>query len=77
MITLALVVLFFALLIGIFVRSGKSPRDRKTGVVDPSCRSNIDPRATVCPRCSRDVDRAAVVQQLKRGQVRAFIGAGV
>jgi hypothetical protein len=33
---LILVAIFFALLIGIFVRSGKSPRDRKTGVVCPS-----------------------------------------
>jgi hypothetical protein len=76
MITLALVVLLFALLIGIFVRSGKS-RDRKTGVTCPSCRSNIDPQAIACPHCLRNVDRAAVHQQLKRGQIRAFIGAGL
>ena len=74
MLALLILVLFFALLIGIFVRSGKA-LDRKTGVICPACRGNINPRATVCPRCSSNVDRVAVVNQLKRGQTRAYITA--
>ena len=76
MLGLIIVLLFFGLLIGIFVRLGKS-KDIKTGVVCPLCRSNIDPRATVCPHCSRNIDRAAVIQQLKRSQTRAYIVAGL
>jgi hypothetical protein len=60
----ALLVLFFALLIGIFVRLGNRGQKR-TGATCTFCRSYIDPRATVCPACSRDVDRAAVAWQLR------------
>jgi hypothetical protein len=64
MITLALVVLFFGLLIGIFVRLGNRGT-KKTSTTCTFCRSYIDPRATVCPHCSRDVDRIAIARQLK------------
>jgi hypothetical protein len=64
MLTLILVVLFFLLLIGIFVRLGNRGTKR-TPTTSTSCRSYIDPRATVCPQCSHDIDRAAVNRQLK------------
>src|ERR1700738_1424541 len=35
------------------------------GSTCPSCKGNIDPRATVCIHCKRDIDRAVMARQLK------------
>jgi hypothetical protein len=57
MITLILVALLFALLIGIFSRSKK-----RTGYTCPSCVGYVQPSATVCPHCTRPIVRAPAIQ---------------
>jgi hypothetical protein len=56
MIELALLILFFVLLIGIFARSGSGPRrPRGLGVQPcPHCYTPMYRKATVCPQCGRE-----------------------
>jgi hypothetical protein len=65
MITLILVVLFFALLIGIFTRLGK-PRHRMVNRWSPAprtcqyCAEEIKPQAFVCKHCGKEQPAALV-----------------
>jgi hypothetical protein len=59
MIVLVLVVLFLALLIGIFVRSGRGgePKPRFFDIRCKHCRKWIDLKETECPHCQRETGR--------------------
>jgi hypothetical protein len=59
MLSLILIVLFFGLLIGIFVRSGRGgrPKPRVFDVRCKHCREWISDRETECPHCRRLVQR--------------------
>jgi hypothetical protein len=56
---LILIVLFFALLIGIFMRSGRGgePKPRFYDIRCKHCRKWIDMKEVECPHCQRAVQR--------------------